>query len=108
MTIFSQPPAFSTLSTRYIKCVVSTQENGVASNPTSGTIEFAFMADGTDPGALNWKSGSWETAGDEYLGRCLIGPSGTVTLSAGSYDVWIRYIKAPETIIEKVGYLVIY
>lgn len=108
MTIFSQPTAFSALSTRYIKCVVSTQENGVTSNPTTGTIEFAFLVDGVSPVSGDWKAGSWETTDTEYLGRCLVGPSGVITLTAGSYDVWVRYTKSPETIIEKVGYLVIY
>lgn len=105
---FQSPPTFSALSTRYVKCVVSTTENGVKSDPTTGTVDFAFVLDGIEPTVLDWKVGSWETATDEYLGRCLVGPSGTVTLSAGSYDVWVRFTKSPETVIEKVGYLVIY
>jgi hypothetical protein len=105
---YSEPPSFSTLSTRFVKCTVSAQENGLLIDPTTGTIEFAFMADSVEPASLNWKTGSWEIGLGEYLGRCLVGPSGTITLAASSYDVWVRYTKAPETIIEKIGYLVIY
>lgn len=108
MITFRQPPSFSVLSTRYIKCVVSTMENGIATDPTTGTIEFAFKADGVAPVSGDWKAGSWETATTEYIGRCLVGPSGTVTLTAGSYDVWVRYTKSPEIIIEQIGYLVIH
>lgn len=106
--VFTQPLTFSSLSTRYVKCVVSTQENGVQSDPTTGTIEFAFVADDIEPVSANWQSASWEITSDEYLGRCLVGPSGAVTLTAGAYDVWVRFTKAPEIIIEKIGHLVVY
>lgn len=105
---FGQPPTFSNLSTRYVKCVVSTQENGIQSDPTTGTIEFAFVEDDIEPISGDWVSGSWETTSDEYLGRCLVGPGGSITLAAGSYDVWVRFTKTPEVVSEKIGYLVIY
>jgi hypothetical protein len=104
---FVQPPRFSTLSTRFVKCVVSATQAGVQIDPTTGTVEFAFMGDGSDPGASDWKAGSWETTSDEYLGRCLVGPTGTVALTAGSYEVWCRYTKAPEIVVEKIGHLAI-
>jgi hypothetical protein len=108
MSFLIQAPSFSTLSTRYIKCSVSTRENGLLADPTTGTIDFAFLNDAIEPASWDWKAGTWETTSEEYLGRCLVGPSGSITLAAGSYDVWVRFTKTPEVIIEKVGYLVIY
>lgn len=104
---FGQPASFSTLSTRYIKCAVSATQDGSSIDPTIGTVEFAFVGDDVTPGPSDWVIGSWETTSNEYLGRCLVGPEGDTTLVAGSYDVWIRYTKAPETVAEKIGYLVI-
>lgn len=104
---FVQPARFSVLSTRYVKCSVSVTQSGSQIDPTTGTVAFAFVGDDITPGLSDWVSGSWETTSDEYLGRCLVGPDGTTTLSVGSYDVWIRYIKAPETVAEKIGYLTI-
>jgi hypothetical protein len=105
---FVQPPRFSTLSTRYVKCYISVTQSGVQIDPTTGTVEFAFVADGVTPGSSDWKTGSWETTSDEYLGRCLVGPTGTVTLTAATYDVWVRYTKTPEVIAEMIGHLAIY
>jgi len=105
---FVEPASFSVLSTRYIKCYASVVQNGSQIDPTSGTIEFAFVGDDVIPGLSDWVSGSWETTSDEYLGRCLVGPTGTTALAVGSYDVWVRYTKSPEIVVEKIGYLVIY
>lgn len=105
---FVAPPKFSTLSTRFVKCWVSVTQSGAQIDPTTGTVEFAFVTDGTTPGSSDWKAGSWESTGFEYLARCLVGPSGVISLTAGTYDVWIRYTKAPESIVESIGHLYIY
>jgi len=105
---FVAPPKFSTLSTRYVKCWVSVTEYGVQVDPTSGTVEFAFVAEGAVPGSSDWKAGSWESTGFEYLARCLVGPSGVISLPANTYDVWVRYTKSPEEVIEAIGNLFIY
>ncbi len=104
---FVQPPSFSVLSTRFIKCWISVTQSGVQIDPTTGTVEFAFKADNTTPQEIDWQDGSWESTSYEYLGRCLVGPSGTIALSAGEYDVWVRYTRSPEIVIENVGNLVI-
>lgn len=104
------PVSISVLSTAYVKCQISATEGGTTVDPTSGTVEFAFISEalGTSPVSGDWKAGSWETGSDGgYWGRCLVGPSGTVTLAAGSYDVWTRITKAPETVVKRVGILVI-
>lgn len=104
------PVALSVLSTQYVKCQISASEAGVTIDPTTGTLSFAFISEavGGSPVSGDWKSASWETGSDgAYWGRCLVGPAGTVTLAAGSYDVWVRLVKNPETVIEMVGTLVI-
>jgi len=105
---FVQPPRFSILSTRYVKCWISVTQSGAQIDPTSGTVEFAFMASNVTPGVGNWVDGSWESTPYEYIGRCLVGPNGDIQLAAGSYDVWVRYTKAPETIVEEIGSLTLY
>lgn len=108
---FKQAVRISVLSTTYVMCRVSATENGAAINPTSGTAHFAFIPESQDnasPAASAWVAGSWETGTDEYWARCLVGPSGTTTLAAGSYDVWVKVTKAPETVVSRVGTLSIY
>jgi hypothetical protein len=108
---FKQAVRISALSTTYVQCRVSATEGGVASNPTSGTVSFAFVpeeADNESPAASAWVSGSWDTGTDGYWAKCLVGPDGVAVLAAGSYDVWVRVSKTPETVIDRVGALSIY
>ncbi len=105
------PVTVSSLSTTYVKCRISATENGVASDPTTGTVDFAFLSEAdeqTDPESGDWSTGLWETASDGYWGKCLVGPSGVATLAKGSYDVWVRVTKTPEEVIDRVGVLNIY
>lgn len=108
---FQQAIRISVLSTTYVLCRVSATENGVASNPTTGTVQFAFVPESQDnasPASSAWVAGSWETGADGYWARCLVGPSGVATLTTGNYDVWVQVTKAPETVIDRVGVLSIY
>jgi hypothetical protein len=108
MPDFKQAVRISVLSTTYVLCRVSATENGAAANPTSGTVHFAFIPESQDnasPASSAWVVGSWETGTDGYWARCLVGPSGTTTLTANNYDVWIKVTKSPETVIDRVGVL---
>jgi hypothetical protein len=71
-------------------------------------VNFAFMQNGVEPTSDDWKTGSWEDTGQDYLARCLVGPDGVGALLAGTYTVWIKVVLAPETLIEHVGELTIY
>lgn len=101
-------PKLSALSTMYVRVSVSATDQGLPVDPTSSTVSFAFLPAGTDPTVSDYVSGSWETANDEYLARCLVGPDGAATLTAGVYTVWLKIVLAPETIVESVGELYIY
>lgn len=100
----------SSLTLEYVKVRVSFTKNNVYTNPTGDVVQFAFPAVGVNP--VTWYSGSWETDTDTlgttiYVARCNVGPSGTVALSAGTYDVWVKVTDNPEVPVVKVGELVV-
>ncbi len=105
---FAEVPRISVLSTTYVRATVSATEFGLLVNPTSGTVSFAFLSNDSSPASGDWKTGGWEATGDSYYGRCLVGTGGTVTLAAGTYNVWIRVVKGLETVIQSVGNLAVY
>lgn len=108
---FKQAVRVSVLSTTYVQCRVSATEAGVASNPTTGTVEFAFVSEADDnesPASSAWVAGSWDTGTSDYWAKCLVGPDGAAELPVGSYDVWIKVSKSLETVVDRIGALSIY
>lgn len=97
----------SSLSTEYVRVAVSATTSGAAVDPTADTVQMAFTAEGVAPVAGDWKTSSWEvdatTNPDTYYARCLVGPSGTVALSAALFDVWVKISDSPEVPIRKAG-----
>lgn len=90
----------SALSLEYVRVRVQASEAGAAVDPSGNTVVMAFVAEGVAPVSGDWKTASWETDTttnpDTYFARCLVGPAGTVTLTAGIYDVWVRVTDSPE------------
>lgn len=84
----------SNLSKEYVKVPVVATDSGAHVDITVGTVTMAFTAVGTEPVSGDWKSASWETDATRfpmrYYARCLVGPSATVTLTDGTYDVWVK------------------
>lgn len=106
---FKEVPRISVLSTTFVKCTVSATESGVAANPTSGQIYFAFTDNTSPPASGDWVAGTWESADDVYWALCLIGPDdGAIVLPAGEYDVYVRLTKGLETVVNQVGILAVY
>lgn len=101
----------SSLSKEYVKVQVSATEGGAPVNPTADTVEMAFKTAPTLPAGGDWKAATWETdnAGPTpvYYARCLVGPGGTITLAAGTYDVYVRVTDSPEIPVFDVGKLVV-
>ena len=101
---------FSQLATLYYKVPVNVTSGGVAINPSSFPVVFAFMPQVTQqPQLSDWVSGSWEAVPSNilypYSARCLVGPAGTITLTTG---VWVAYYKitgSPEIDADIAGYL---
>jgi hypothetical protein len=97
----------SSLSTEYVQVPVSATAAGVNVNPTSDSVQFAFMATG-NPTPSDWHTGTWTTiAPTTYLAQILVGPdNGGVTLTAGTtYAIWVKVTDNPETPVRQVGLL---
>jgi len=98
----------STLSLQYVTAQITVQ----AGNPTADTVQFAFTTAGADPQPSDWKTGSWATVTGlptgVYVAQCLVGPSGAVQLTAGTYQVWVKITDSPEIPVLQAGTLQIY
>jgi hypothetical protein len=100
----------SAQSKEYLKVPVSARNSLGVIDPTTGTAQFAFLVPENTPAAgTTWTNGTWETStpsnavGIVYKARCLIGPGGDITLTAGSYDVWLKVTYLTEAVIRKAG-----
>lgn len=84
--------------------------NQIVSDPTGGTVSVAFRQDAEKPAAGEYKVASWETSveGNQsvYAALCLIGPSGgTITLTPGSWRVYVRVLLGGEDVRKFAGVL---
>ena len=100
----------SQLATLYYKVPVSATYEGAPVNPTGLPVSFAFMPQAAQvPQSGDWVTGSWETVTGNliypYSARCLIGPSGAITLGTGDYVAYVKIVNSPETDVEIVGIL---
>lgn len=100
----------SAASLEYIRVSVAASASGSAVNPTSGTVTFAFLATSAAPVLADFKTGSWETdtstEPDTYMARCLVGTGGAFVPTAGTtYNVYVKIVDNPETIIRRAGLL---
>lgn len=102
--------SISALSLEYVRVPVYAKEAGATVDPTGLTVQMAFTT--TTPVTGDWKSASWETDAttdpDTYYARCLVGPAGTITLSAGTYLVWVKITSSPEIPVKFAGGLTVY
>lgn len=97
----------SVLSLAYVRIGIRLRQAGATVDPTGFTVQLAFPATGVSPVSGDWKTASWETDAtltpDAYCARCLVGPAGTVTLAAGTYDVWAKITASPEIPVINAG-----
>lgn len=104
--------ALSALSTEYIKVKIVVTKLGIAVDPTSDTVQFAFPV-GLSANPSVWYAASWETVTDtlgnkSYYARCLVGPTGgVVALPVGNYSIWVKVTDAPEVPVLDAGTLLI-
>ena len=102
----------SHLATMYYLVPVAATQAGVAHNPTGDAVQFAFMPQATQvPQNTDWVSGSWDTDTSNilypYSAKCLVGPSGTISLGIGTYVVWVKITDNPEIPVLICGQLTI-
>lgn len=104
------PLTRSALSLEYVLVPVKATVSGAPIDISTDVVKMAFVAPGMAPVTGDWKTSDWETEPSSpktYLARCLVGPGGTVTLAAGSFDIYVKVTDAPEIPARKVDTLVV-
>ena len=95
------PQGMSHLSVDYVQVPVSAWQAGTSYNPTSDTVQWAFMPQATQvPAGGDWVAGSWDTAPTSliypYVAKCLLGTAGTTALTIGAYYAYVKIQDSPE------------
>ncbi len=89
-------------SKQYVTVPITNSE-GI--NPTSDVVQFAFLGPVQNVGQANglvptanttYYTGSWQNSVSPYIAAILVGPGGTVTLTAGTYLVVVKITDSPE------------
>lgn len=99
----------SSASLQYITVPMNVTKAGVPHDPTGDVVQFAFLLNisGT-PALADWVSGSWDTYDNynyPFVAKCLVGPGGTTTLTAGTYVIWLKITDSPEIPVLIAGQL---
>jgi hypothetical protein len=102
----------SHLSTEYVLVPISATKSGVAYNPTGDVVQMAFMPNAIQqPGNSDWMVSSWDTDSTNiiypYNVKCLVGPSGVITLNPGTYVIFVKIEDNPEIPVLQVGQLIV-
>jgi hypothetical protein len=88
---------------QYVPAEVTLRDSGLTVNVSGDVVTMAFPVSEVAPAGGDFKAATWETDATatptRYLARCLVGPAGTVTLTAGLYDIWVKVIHSPETAV---------
>ncbi len=99
------------ISLEYVRIPVTAMVGGQSINPTSDTVQMAFLPTSTaQPASGDWKTASWDpapTTGGKYLAQCLIGPGGTVTLTAATWWIWVKVTDNPEVPIRSAAFIIV-
>ena len=111
-TVGFETITISHLSTPYVKVPVAARKNGAPYNPTSDSVQFAFMPTAVQvPVTADWVSGSWENVPTNiiypYNAQCLVGPSGSTVLTLGTYVMYLKVTDNPEIPVFTAGQLTI-
>lgn len=98
---------YASTSLEYVPVPVTAMVNGSPYNPTNDPVYMLFTStfDAPTAGSSDWKAATWTTGTTQgtYLANCLIGPGGTLTLTPGVYQVWIKITDSPEVPIRYSG-----
>lgn len=100
------PVYLSSASLEQVRASVFAASGGVPVDPTGNVVQFGFTAGYAAP--IAWVNGTWDTNDiGEYVAQCLVGPAGDVTLTAGTYYVWVQITASPEVIERQIGTLTV-
>jgi hypothetical protein len=91
----------SELSLQYVKVRLDVYQAGLLTDTTTAPVAFSFVEPGTAP--VEWNDGDWEAYGDKQFARVMVGPGSDVgSLSAGSWDVYLKVTTSPEIPVFRV------
>jgi hypothetical protein len=98
------------VSLEYVPVTITATVAGQPYNPTADVVEMAFTPASTSTQPVTWYTGSWDSTDpvpgtSSYTALCLIGPGGTTTLTAGTWQVWVRITDSPEQPVIPAGQL---
>lgn len=100
------------ISTEYVRVQVTATKNGQTYNPTGDTVYFQYTTVNSEPSAAapgaSWTAGAWETVGSTYIALGLVGSNGGVSLSVGTYAIWVQVGDSPEQPARNAGSLQVY
>lgn len=110
---FSNAPAIPNITVN--QAAVATQEvtanvsNSITlpGSPLTDVVQFAFKQTG-EPQTSDWINGSWVTSSYPFVAQVLVGPNGAISLTQGTYVIWVQVIATPQILPVPVGYLVIF
>lgn len=89
----------SRLSLLYYKRKITTTDG---TDITSDAVSFAFVSRGAQPVTGDWKTATYLTGN---VWGVLVGPGGSIALTAGNYDVWEKVVDTTEIPTERVDVL---
>ncbi|HEY2086759.1 MAG TPA: hypothetical protein VGH54_12150 [Mycobacterium sp.] len=79
--------SMSVTDTEPVLVPVSTLTNGVPTDPTGNAVQMGFAP---AAGTVTYFAATWETwPGPAYYAKCSVGPTGTATLTPGTYEIWV-------------------
>lgn len=97
----------SAASREYVRVPMASERAGAPYDPTGDTVQMAFLTSAGPPTSGDWKTAGWDTDATTYpptyYAQCLVGPGGTVTLTAGFYTVWVKVTDSPEAPVKRAG-----
>lgn len=99
------------ITLEYVRIPVTASSQGLFVNPTTNTVQMAFIVGSSAPQSGDWKTATWDQTAQPtttYVAQCLVGPGGTITLAVGQYQVWLKLIDLPEIIERPAGVLNIF
>jgi hypothetical protein len=104
-------PGINHLSLQYLGIPVkATTLAGAPYNPTALPVAMAFMPQATQsPSSPDWQAAIWSAVPSNvlypYAAYCLIGPGGTITLTTGTYVIYLKITGDPEIPVIYAGQL---
>lgn len=97
----------SALSVEYVPVEV-TPTGTNEEDPSTAPVFMAVVPEGTAPLPGDWTAASWDAARWPPVAKVLVGPTGDIPLTAGNYEVWVKFGVGLESPVMPAGSLEVY